>query len=40
MELTIDCAQRGADEKPKKLRREGSLPAVLYGRDGVSTVVT
>ncbi|MEL7352776.1 MAG: 50S ribosomal protein L25/general stress protein Ctc [Cyanobacteria bacterium P01_A01_bin.116] len=38
MELTIDCAQRGADEKPKKLRREGSLPAVLYGHDGANSV--
>lgn len=38
MELTIDCAQRAADEKPKKLRREGSLPAVLYGHDGDASV--
>ena len=38
MELTIDCAQRAVDEKPKKLRREGSLPAVLYGHDGNASV--
>ncbi len=38
MELNIDCAQRAADEKPKKLRREGSLPAVLYGHDGDASV--
>ncbi|MGB3296232.1 MAG: 50S ribosomal protein L25/general stress protein Ctc [Phormidesmis sp.] len=38
MELKIDCAQRAADEKPKKLRREGSLPAVLYGHDGDASV--
>ncbi|MEM6449381.1 MAG: 50S ribosomal protein L25/general stress protein Ctc [Cyanobacteria bacterium P01_D01_bin.105] len=38
MELTIDCAQRASDEKPKKLRREGTLPAVLYGHDGNSSV--
>ncbi|MGC1308935.1 MAG: 50S ribosomal protein L25/general stress protein Ctc [Phormidesmis sp.] len=38
MELTIDCAQRAADEKPKKLRREGTLPAVLYGHDGSNSV--
>lgn len=38
MELKIDCAQRAADEKPKKLRREGSLPAVLYGHDGDTSI--
>lgn len=38
MELTIDCSQRAADEKPKRLRREGTLPAVLYGHDGTSSV--
>ncbi len=38
MELTIDCTQRAADEKPRKLRREGTLPAVLYGHDGKASV--
>ena len=38
MELTIDCSQRAADEKPKRLRREGTLPAVLYGHDGTTSV--
>ncbi len=38
MELTIDCTQRAADEKPKRLRREGTLPAVLYGHDGANSV--
>lgn len=38
MDLTIDCAQRGADAKPKRLRREGNLPAVLYGHDGANSV--
>ena len=38
MELTIDCSQRAADEKPKRLRREGTLPAVLYGHDGTNSV--
>ncbi|MGI8936348.1 MAG: 50S ribosomal protein L25/general stress protein Ctc [Phormidesmis sp.] len=38
MELTIDCTQRAADEKPKKLRREGTLPAVLYGHDGSNSI--
>ena len=38
MDLTIDCTQRASDEKPKKLRREGTLPAVLYGHDGNNSV--
>lgn len=38
MDLTIDCAQRASDEKTKKLRREGTLPAVLYGHDGANSV--
>jgi len=38
MELTIDCSQRAADEKPRRLRREGTLPAVLYGHDGTTSV--
>lgn len=38
MELKIDCSQRASDEKPKKLRREGTLPAVLYGHDGTNSV--
>ena len=38
MELKIDCAQRASDEKPKRLRREGTLPAVLYGHDGDKSV--
>ena len=38
MELTIECAQRAPEDKPKRLRREGSLPAVLYGHDGANSV--
>ncbi len=38
MDLKIDCTQRASDEKPKKLRREGTLPAVLYGHDGTESV--
>ena len=38
MDLKIDCTQRASDEKPKKLRREGTLPAVLYGHDGAASV--
>lgn len=38
MDLTIECAKRAADEKTKKLRREGTLPAVLYGHNGSESV--
>ncbi|PZO18247.1 MAG: 50S ribosomal protein L25 [Leptolyngbya foveolarum] len=38
MDLNIECAKRAADEKTKKLRREGTLPAVLYGHDGTESV--
>jgi large subunit ribosomal protein L25 len=38
MDLTIDCTQRASDEKPKQLRRDGTLPAVLYGHDGANSL--
>jgi large subunit ribosomal protein L25 len=38
MDLSIECAQRAPEDKPKKLRREGTLPAVLYGHDGNNSV--
>jgi large subunit ribosomal protein L25 len=37
-ELKIDCTKRAEDEKPRRLRREGTLPAVLYGHDGKASV--
>ena len=38
MDLTIDCTQRAPEDKPKRLRREGTLPAVLYGHDGSNSM--
>ncbi|MEL6490731.1 MAG: 50S ribosomal protein L25/general stress protein Ctc [Cyanobacteria bacterium J06634_6] len=38
MDLTINCTQRAAEDKPKRLRREGTLPAVLYGHDGSNSM--
>ena len=38
MELTLDCNQRAETEKPKALRRDGVMPAVLYGHDGTNSV--
>ncbi|MEL6160271.1 MAG: 50S ribosomal protein L25/general stress protein Ctc [Cyanobacteria bacterium J06623_5] len=38
MELSIDCTKRAREDKPKRLRREGTLPAVLYGHDGANSM--
>lgn len=38
MELSIECQKREAGAKPRALRREGLLPAVLYGHDGAASV--
>jgi large subunit ribosomal protein L25 len=38
MELSIDCKKRDNGAKPKALRREGQIPAVLYGHDGDNSV--
>jgi large subunit ribosomal protein L25 len=38
MELTIDCHPRPEGSKPNTLRREGQLPAVLYGHKGAESI--
>jgi large subunit ribosomal protein L25 len=38
MELSLECAKRAANEKPNALRRDGQVPAVLYGHDGIESV--
>ncbi|WAL60362.1 50S ribosomal protein L25/general stress protein Ctc [Thermocoleostomius sinensis] len=38
MELTLDCKKRPEGSKPNALRREGRLPAVLYGHKGNESV--
>lgn len=38
MDLSIECSKRDADTNPRALRREGLLPAVLYGHDGAESV--
>jgi large subunit ribosomal protein L25 len=38
MELTLDCKKRPEGSKPNALRREGRLPAVLYGHKGSESV--
>ena len=38
MELSIECGKRTSGQKTKALRREGLLPAVLYGHNGAESV--
>ena len=38
MELSIDCKKRDMGTNPRALRREGQIPAVLYGHDGDQSV--
>lgn len=39
MALSIECEPRAAGSKPKALRREGRLPANLYGHKGSESVL-
>lgn len=38
MEFSIECKSRDPKAKPNALRRDGLLPAVLYGHDGTESV--
>ncbi|NET33178.1 MAG: 50S ribosomal protein L25/general stress protein Ctc [Cyanothece sp. SIO1E1] len=38
MELTVECHQRQPGRNPNTLRREGLIPAVLYGHNGTESV--
>ncbi|HEY9643691.1 MAG TPA: 50S ribosomal protein L25/general stress protein Ctc [Coleofasciculaceae cyanobacterium] len=38
MELTVECKKRAEGSKPNALRREGRIPAVLYGHKGADSV--
>lgn len=38
MAITIECQKRPEGTKPKALRREGLIPAVLYGHQGTESV--
>jgi large subunit ribosomal protein L25 len=38
MELSIECSKRDASTNPRALRREGLLPAVLYGHNGAESI--
>ncbi|MGF1537071.1 MAG: 50S ribosomal protein L25/general stress protein Ctc [Elainellaceae cyanobacterium] len=38
MELTLNCETRSPETKARALRREGRIPASLYGHDGSNSV--
>lgn len=38
MELTLECNQRPEGSKPKALRRDGLIPATLYGHKGAESI--
>jgi large subunit ribosomal protein L25 len=38
MELSIECKKRDMSVNPRALRREGQIPAVLYGHNGDESV--
>lgn len=38
VELTVECKKRPEGSKPNSLRRQGQLPAVLYGHNGAESV--
>ena len=38
MSLSIECQKRPENIKPNALRREGLIPATLYGHDGTESM--
>ncbi len=38
MSITIECQKRPEGSKPKALRREGLIPATLYGHNGTESI--
>lgn len=38
MEVKVECQKRAEGSKPKALRREGLIPATLYGHQGAESV--
>lgn len=38
MELTVECQKRPEGSKPRALRREGRIPANLYGHKGAESI--
>jgi large subunit ribosomal protein L25 len=38
MNISVECQSRPEGSKPKALRREGLIPAALYGHDGAKSI--
>lgn len=38
MQVTVECNQRPEGSKPKALRRDGLIPAALYGHNGAESI--
>jgi large subunit ribosomal protein L25 len=38
MNITVECKTRPEGSKPKALRREGLIPAAMYGHDGANSI--
>ncbi|MDY7021911.1 MAG: 50S ribosomal protein L25 [Cyanobacteria bacterium J06592_8] len=38
MAITVECQKRPEGSKPRALRREGRIPAVLYGHQGTESI--
>lgn len=38
MEITVECQKRPEGSKPRALRREGRIPANLYGHNGAESI--
>ncbi|MBC6418214.1 MAG: 50S ribosomal protein L25/general stress protein Ctc [Prochloron sp. SP5CPC1] len=38
MTITVKCQTRQEDSKPRALRRQGLIPATLYGHDGAASI--
>lgn len=38
MNISVECQSRPEGSKPKALRREGLVPAALYGHDGANSI--
>jgi large subunit ribosomal protein L25 len=38
MNITVECKTRPEGSKPKALRREGLIPASMYGHDGANSI--
>ncbi|MDA0268186.1 MAG: 50S ribosomal protein L25 [Cyanobacteria bacterium] len=39
MSISIDCSKRETGKNPRALRREGLVPAVLYGHNGTESIM-